>query len=96
MRIASVADVKTHLSAYLEASKTSGPVIITRNGKAVAVLMAPEDDDDLERIIMARSPQMKAILEKSRRSLQAGHGLSEEAFWKAVDQRGKEKGKGPA
>jgi hypothetical protein len=24
--------------------------------------MAPEDDDDLERIVMARSPQMKAIL----------------------------------
>ena len=96
MRIASVADVKTHLSAYLEESKTSGPVIITRNGKAVAVLMTPEDDDDLERIVMARSPQMKAILEKSRRSLQAGQGLSEEAFWKAVDQRRKEKGKGPA
>jgi prevent-host-death family protein len=96
MRIASVADVKTHLSAYLEESKTNGPVIITRNGKAVAVLVTPEDDDDLERILMARSPQMKAIVEKSRRSLQAGQGLSEEAFWKAVDRRGKEKGKGPA
>ena len=50
----------------------------------------------IERNVMARSPQMKAILDKSRRGLHAGNGLSEEAFWKAVDQRSKPKAKGPA
>jgi hypothetical protein len=28
---------------------------ITRNGKAVAVLLAPYDDDDLERLMLGRS-----------------------------------------
>jgi len=41
MRIAPLADVKARLSAYLEECATEGPVIITRNGRAVAVLLAP-------------------------------------------------------
>jgi len=46
MRIAPLADVKAKLSAYIEQSETEGPVVITRNGKAVAVLVSPVDDDD--------------------------------------------------
>ncbi len=87
MKIASVADVKARLSAYLDQCEANGPVIITRNGRAVAVLVAPEDDDDLERIVMARSRQLQAILHQSRQSIAAGKGLTEEALWKAVGQR---------
>ncbi|PKO20651.1 MAG: hypothetical protein CVU38_18990 [Chloroflexi bacterium HGW-Chloroflexi-1] len=87
MRIASVADVKARLSAYLEQCETSGPVIIPCNGKAVVVLVAPQDDDDLERLVLARSPRFQALLAQSRRSIQEGKGLSEEAFWAAVDER---------
>ena len=54
MRIASLADVKAKLSAYVHTSEKEGPVIITRNGKAVAVLIAPKDEDDLERLVLAR------------------------------------------
>ena len=53
MKIASVADVKAHLSAYLKAS-AQGPVVVTRNGKAVAVLVAVGDDEDLERFAGSR------------------------------------------
>ena len=87
MRIASLADVKARLSAYVEQCKTEGPVVITRNGKAVAVLLAPLDDDDLESILMARSPRFQALLAQSRHSIQAGKGLSEEEFWKAAEER---------
>ena len=72
MRIAPLADVKARLSAYLDEAETSGPVVITRNGKAVAVLVAPVDDDDLERMLLARSPRFQAILNKSRQSIKAG------------------------
>jgi len=51
MRIAPLADVKARLSAYLEECETDGPIVITRNGRAVAVLLAPADDDDLESLI---------------------------------------------
>jgi prevent-host-death family protein len=55
MKIAALADVKAHLSAYVEECENEGPVIITRNGKAAAVLLAPKDNDDLERLMLAHS-----------------------------------------
>ncbi len=82
MRIASLADVKACLSAYVEQCRKEGPVVITRNGKAVAVLLAPRDDDDLEDILLARSPRFQALIEKSRASIQEGKGLTEEEFWR--------------
>jgi prevent-host-death family protein len=87
MRIAPLADVKARLSAYLDEAGTSGPIVITRNGKAVAVLVAPVDDDDLERMLLARSPRFQAMLNKSRQSIKAGKGLSRDEFWKTVKQQ---------
>jgi prevent-host-death family protein len=87
MRIAPLADVKARLSAYLDEAETSGPIVITRNGKAVAVLVAPVDDDDLERMLLARSPRFQALLNKSRQSIKAGKGLSRGEFWKTVKQQ---------
>lgn len=86
MRIASLADVKARLSAFVDQARIEGPVVITRNGKAVAVLVAPVDDDDLENILFSRSPRFQALLERSEKSIQEGKGLSEEEFWKAVEQ----------
>jgi len=80
MRIAPLADVKARLSAYLDDCGSEGPVVITRNGKAAAVLLVPFDDDDLERLKLARSPRFQALLERSRRSINEGQGLSEKSF----------------
>ena len=87
MKIAPLAEVKAKLSAYIETSQTEGPVIITRNGKAVAVLIAPKDEDDLESLVLARSPRFLARLERARRSIRQGRGLSEAEFWAAVEER---------
>ncbi len=87
MKVASLADVKARLSAYIEELPTKGPVVITRNGKTAAVLLAPEDDDDLERLLLSRSPQFQAILNKSRKSLEEGKGLSRNEFWKTMNSR---------
>jgi len=87
MRIAPLADVKARLSAYVEQCEAEGPIVITRNGKAVAVLLAPQDDDDLERILVGRSPRFQALLNRSRESIAAGKGMSPGEFWKAVRQR---------
>ena len=87
MKIIPLAEAKARLSAYVDECSTTGPVVITRNGRAVAVLLAPEDDDDLERLILARSPRFQALLEKSRRSIESAKGLSSEEFWQAVAQQ---------
>lgn len=89
MRIAPLAEVKAQLSAYIERSVAEGPIVITRNGRAVAVLLTPLDDDDLERLIMARSPRLQHLLARSRKSLKAGRGLARGRFWSAVAARTK-------
>ncbi len=83
MKIASVADVKAHLSAYLTASAQS-PVVVTRNGKAVAVLVSVADDEDLERLLMAHSPRLQAILDAARQRIHDGMGIPHEEFWEQV------------
>ena len=84
MKIASVADVKARLSAYLKESQ-EGPVIITRNGKAVAVLLAVTDEDELERLVLAHSPKFQALLDKSRRQIEETGGIPHEEFWRQVE-----------
>ena len=87
MKIAPLADVKARLSAYLEKCETEGPVIITRNGKPIAVLLAPGDEENLERLILAHSPRFQALLNKSRQSIKADRGLPRDEFWRAVKRR---------
>ena len=89
MKIAPLADVKARLRAYLEECATQGPIVITRNGRAVAVIIAPADDEDLENLILARSPRFQALLNKSRQSIKTGKGLSRKDFWQAVEARQK-------
>ena len=91
MRIAPLAEVKARLSAYLDECSVEGPVVITRNGKPVAVLLVPRDDDDLERLMLGRSPRFQALLERSRRAIGEGKGLSEKAFWGAVRKRAQDR-----
>jgi prevent-host-death family protein len=84
MKIASVADVKARLSAYLKKSQ-EGPVIVTRNGKAVAVLLAVTDEEELERLVLAHSPKFQALLEKSRRQIDESGGIPHDQFWREVE-----------
>jgi PHD/YefM family antitoxin component YafN of YafNO toxin-antitoxin module len=70
---------------------TDRPIVITRNGNAVAVLLVPNDDDDLERLLLERSPRFQAMLNRSRRSIKEEEGLSEEDFWKTVRKRAQER-----
>jgi prevent-host-death family protein len=87
MKVAPVADVKARLSAYLERIAAEGPIVITRNGHAVAVLLAPENDDDLEQILLSRSPRFQALLNRSRKSIREGKGLSHSEFWEAAERK---------
>jgi prevent-host-death family protein len=84
MKFASVADVKAHFSAYLKASE-QGPVVVTRNGKPAAVILAVSDDEELERLMMAHSPRLRAILEAARQRIQAGSGVRDEEFWQDLE-----------
>lgn len=85
MKIASVADVKARLSAFIRASE-EGPIVITRNGKPAAVLLAVEDDEELERLILAYTPKFRTLLDASRDQIKQGKTLTHEALWDEVDR----------
>ncbi|HVA47755.1 MAG TPA: type II toxin-antitoxin system Phd/YefM family antitoxin [Pirellulales bacterium] len=85
MKTASMGEVKSQFSAFVKACE-SAPVVVTRNGKPVAVLVGIEDDDEIERVLMANSPRLQAILAKSRQSIREGRGISRDELWKEFGQ----------
>ena len=88
MKIASVADIKARFSAYLRAA-TRGPVIVTRSGKPVGVLLAIDDEEELERLVLAYSPGLRTILDAARQRIRAGAGIRHEDFWGKLGNGGK-------
>ena len=92
MRVASIAETKAKLSALLHEAGKSGPIVVTRNGKAVAVIVAPVDDDDLEHLLLTRSPRFGALIKRSRQSIASGRGLSHKEFWAKVHAKSKQRG----
>jgi len=58
-----------------------------RKGKVAANLLKPKNEEDLERLLLARSRRFQSLLEKSRRSVKAGKSVPHDKFWKTVAQR---------
>ena len=84
MKIASVADVKAKFSGYLKASE-QGPVVVTKNGKPVAVLLSVTDEDEIERMLLAHSPKFQAILDMAEEQIREGKGIKHKKFWQEVE-----------
>jgi prevent-host-death family protein len=82
MKIAPVADVKARLSAYIKESE-EGPVVITRNGKAIAVIVSVTNDDELERLILAYSPKFRSLLDAAEQRIKKTGGVQHNDFWEA-------------
>jgi antitoxin (DNA-binding transcriptional repressor) of toxin-antitoxin stability system len=93
MRTATLAKVKEGLASYIDQCEDEGPLVITRNGKAVAVLFVPIDEDDIERFILPRLPRFQAMLDHAEKSIDEGKGLSHEEFWKAAEEQAKRRKK---
>ena len=84
MKIASVAEIKSQFSSFLKASE-AGPIVVTRNGRPVAVILGVQDEDEIERLLMAYCPRLQAILEASRKQIREGDVLTHDEFWKEIE-----------
>jgi len=84
MRIASVADVKAKFSGYIKASE-EGPVVVTKNGKPVALLLSVKDEEEIERLLLAYSPKFKNIMHVAERQVREGKGIKHDDFWRDVE-----------
>ena len=83
MTTASVAEIESQFSVFLKASK-SGPVVVTRDDKPVAVIVSVQDQEEVERFLMAHSPRLQAVLNSSRKQIREGEVLSHDDFWAQV------------
>lgn len=59
-------------------------MVVTRNGRPVAVIVSVQDEDEIERLLMGYSPRLQAILQESRKQIREGDVLSHEEFWAEV------------
>ncbi len=86
MKIASVADVKAHFSSYLKMC-AEGPVIVTKNGRPAAVLVAVSDEAEMERLVLAHMPRFMAVLDSAERRIKKGRGIKHGDFWRAIGKK---------
>ena len=64
MKLIPLSEAKNKLSSIVHDAEQT-PVVLTRNGKAVAVVIAPENEDDLEQLVMSRSNACSAGCKKA-------------------------------
>ena len=85
MKIAPVAEVKAKLSHYLDEAQES-PVVVTRNGRPVAVITGVTDADDLERLVLAHTPRFRRLLDAAERRIAETGGIPHDELWSAMGQ----------
>jgi prevent-host-death family protein len=74
MRTVDIAEATGSLSEYARRIRR-GPVVVTRRGRPVAVVVAVEGLD-LETLSLSTNPDFIALIERSRASYRATGGLS--------------------
>ena len=83
MKIAPVAEIKARFSSYLEQCER-GPVIVTKNGRPVAVLLSVNDEDELERLVLAHTPRFRKLLDAAEERIKTEGGIRHKDFWARV------------
>jgi prevent-host-death family protein len=83
MKTASAAKGPAQFDEYLDASQKQ-PVLVTRNGKPVAVLMAVRDKAEADKLASPRS--LRSIFQQAHQQIEQGRGIAHEQFWKQVAQ----------
>ena len=75
MKRVPLSEVKDDLSRYVDLASRE-EIVVTRHGRPAAVLIGFEDDDDWFEYQLEHDPRFVARMERARRSLEAGRGIS--------------------
>ncbi|MGB8647226.1 MAG: type II toxin-antitoxin system Phd/YefM family antitoxin [Anaerolineae bacterium] len=79
MKIVSLAAVKDQFSAYVKESQTT-PIVVTKNGKPVALLTGIEDRDDLDVLLLVHNPRFVELIEQARARVRRTGGVKSDEF----------------
>ncbi len=86
MRIASLAEVKAKFSDFVNFCISQKElVVVTKHGRPAIVMMAI-DEEELERLMLYRSPKFRKLAEAAEKEYQAGQSIPAEEFWKQMDE----------
>lgn len=84
MRVIELSEARGTLAEYAEKVQDE-PLVITQDGKPVAMLAAV-DDMDLESISLSTNPDFLALLERSRASLREHGGIPSSEMRRLLDE----------
>ncbi|RLT40953.1 MAG: hypothetical protein DWI57_07680 [Chloroflexi bacterium] len=84
MKTFTIAEAKENLYTLVY-EQGNDAVLIVENGQPLAILSLVTDPDDMERLKMAYSPELQAILANSRQQIREGKGIPAEEFWRLVE-----------
>jgi len=87
MKIAPVAEVKARFSAYIEEAR-DGPIIVTRNGRPVAVIVSAQDEDDLDLLVLSHTPRFRLLLDDAERRIRDTGGMTHDELWNRAGDEG--------
>ena len=65
MKVESLRDVKNNLSGVIEKLPDTGPVLITKNGKGKAMLIALDEDTDLESLLLSANRRFWELFDRA-------------------------------
>lgn len=85
MKLVPLSQVKDHFSAYIDESRES-PIVVTRNGHPVAMIIAIEDEDDLDNMLLVHNQRFVQRLEEARERVRVTGGVSLADFRKEIDE----------
>ena len=84
MKIVSAGKVKANFSDYLQECQ-DGPVIVTKNGRPVAVLISAHNGEELERLVLAHTPKFRRLLDAAEKRIRKTGGIKHEDFWRSIE-----------
>ncbi|HEV2971442.1 MAG TPA: type II toxin-antitoxin system prevent-host-death family antitoxin [Pirellulales bacterium] len=85
MKSASAARIAAQFNRYLEASREQ-PVLITRDGEPIAVLLAVQGKADAKRLVSGGPRMLTSILAEAHEQLGQGRGIPHDQFWREVER----------
>ncbi len=65
MKTESLREVKNNLSRVIDGLAGTGPVIITKSGKASAVLLPVDEDTDLETLLLSSNSRFWSLFDRA-------------------------------
>jgi prevent-host-death family protein len=85
MKTVSAAKVAAHFDEYLEASRDQA-VLVTRNGKPVAVLLAVQDKAEAKQLARSRPRSLRSVFMGAHEQLEKDGGIPRDQFWHEIEQ----------